>query len=222
MKRIFTIGLAISLAVAWLLAPFAAGGQELARAFRKGERITITGRLLAPDDRPLAGVTVLLELRRTTSTLLGLKPKTEEPVQIPSTTGPGGEISIGWSFDPFYDSIGLAVALPVQREGREDFEIFERRDITPAIAQGLSPVAVDLVLERPGYLEWLRLYLEGKASTDEVKVFREQGRPDRVDRELRRGGVVEMGWWYFAKGQCYRFKNGRLDQVIPFEPLSPP
>lgn len=205
-------------ALAALLATFAVRAEEPERSFRKGERITIAGRLTTPDARPLAGVTVLLELRRRTAGVFGLNPKTEGPVQIPTTTGPGGEFSIDWSFDPHYDSVALAVALPIRIEGREDFEIFDRREIGPALAHGSSPLVVDLVLEHPGYLEWLRLYLDGKASPEEAKVFREVGRPERVDRELRRG-KVEMGWWYFDKGKCYRFKDGRLDQVIPFEPI---
>lgn len=195
--------------------------QETAHAFRKGERIKISGRLTTPDERPLVGVAVLLELRRTKTGVFGRKPASEEPVQIPATTGPGGEFSIDWSFDPYYDKVELAVALPVQKEGREDFEIFDRRDLGLALAHGRSPIAVDLVLERPGYLEWLRLFLDGEASAEETKVFREHGRPDRVDREQRRG-ALETAWWYFEQGKCYRFKEGRLDQIIPFEPVLPP
>jgi hypothetical protein len=44
------------------------------------------------------------------------------------------------------------------------------------------------------------------------------GKPDRVDR-LEMSGGDEVAWWYFERGKSFHFRDGRLDQVMEFEPV---
>jgi hypothetical protein len=44
------------------------------------------------------------------------------------------------------------------------------------------------------------------------------GRPDRI-RNVQYPGYLESSWWYFESGKVYRFHDGRLQQVVPFDPV---
>lgn len=188
------------------------------RYFPKGQTVVFAGAVTDAEGRPLGGVTVLLELVHSRFHILAMERKVEGPVQIPATTGEDGRYRLEWDYDPYHNVIGLAVALPVNRAGVEDFEILLRRDVTSKLTAGEAALDVPLVIEEPGYLLWLQSYLAGEASEDEKRLFRELGKPDRLDREERRGRL-ETGWWYFEEGKVYRFEDGRLERVIPFEPV---
>ncbi len=46
------------------------------------------------------------------------------------------------------------------------------------------------------------------------------GRPDRL-KTFDYPDYEEVSWWYFADGKAYRFRDGKLDQVVHFEPVEP-
>ena len=53
---------------------------------------------------------------------------------------------------------------------------------------------------------------------DQRKVYQEMGKPDRI-RNVQYPGHLESSWWYFESGRVYRFRDGRLEQVVPFDPV---
>ena len=55
-------------------------------------------------------------------------------------------------------------------------------------------------------------------SDDEHRVYDEMGKPDEV-KMVRYPDSVESTWWYFDRGRAYRFRDGHLEQVIPFDPV---
>ncbi|MEM1181008.1 MAG: hypothetical protein AAGM22_21890, partial [Acidobacteriota bacterium] len=69
-------------------------------------------------------------------------------------------------------------------------------------------------LKDAGWLRWLSLYVDGKASDDEKKIYRDLGQPQKLTTD-----GTATSWWYFEKGKVYRLESGRLDQVIPFDPV---
>jgi hypothetical protein len=44
------------------------------------------------------------------------------------------------------------------------------------------------------------------------------GKPDRI-RNVQYPRHLESSWWYFESGRVYRFRDGRLEQVVPFDPV---
>lgn len=199
---------ALALALPW--APDA--GAEA--RYRKGDTVTISGRVTNPSGKPLAGVTVLLELSRTSFKLREMRRTKTNTLRIPAITDADGRYRHDWRWDGFYNTFELAAAMPVRTEGGDDFEVLKRVEITQPVGQG-SPVETPIVVENTVYLDWLRRFLDGRASSEEKRVFREMGKPDRIDR--REGD--SWAWWYFEAGKVYRFAGGALEEVETFEPV---
>lgn len=189
---------------------------------RKGDHVLFSGQVTGSDNEPLGGITVLLELSRTTFSIRRFKQVKKNTLSIPVTTTVGGQYLHDWRWDGYYNTFELAVAIPVpmaagSRPGQGDgYEILHRTDVTEQVRQG-SPVVTALVIESPGDLGWLRRLLGGNASSEENRIFREMGQPDRVD--THDGDAT--AWWYFETGKVYRFRAGALEQVEHFEPIKP-
>ncbi|MCG8462248.1 MAG: hypothetical protein MI919_38685, partial [Holophagales bacterium] len=124
---------------------------------------------------------------------------------------------VEWQWDGHHNTFTLAAGHEVELGGRPDFEILARRDVTPLVNQGGGEL--ELTVEKAGYARWLGTYLDGRASDDEVRLFQDMGRPDRISLDPREPG--ESAWWYFSIGKVYRFADGALDQVTHFEPVAP-
>ena len=208
-------------AVAW---PWGGG-------YRQGDHVLFSGQVTDTEGQPVAGVTVLLELSRGSFSVRRFKQVTKNTLRVPVTTTVDGRYLLDWRWDGYYNTFELAVALPVTKgagvpPGRPEFEVLHRIDVTGRVRQsapekgGERDVAVvtPLVVEGTGDLGWLRRLLDGDASAEERRIFREMGRPDRADVHKRGGSA----WWYFEAGKVYRFRDGALDQVEHFEPIIPP
>lgn len=200
-RAVAAVVLAISL---WL--PVAAEGRD-------GDVVRVEGQVLDQNGTPVSGVKVLLEATRTSFSWLKRKKTSEPPLQQLADVDDEGRFVIPWSRHRHYNEFSLAVAVDVTRGGKPDFEILHRQDLTKAM-NGEVPVNVFITLEKAGYVRWLQTYLEDRASEDEEQVFRENGRPDRIKTEDR-----ESSWWYFSAGKVIRFRDGKLDQVIHFDPV---
>ncbi len=213
----------ILIAVLWH--PQARGG-----AHRKGDHILFSGQVVGNDGAPVANVTVLLELSRTTFSMRRFKQVKKNTLRIPVTATIEGRYLHDWRWDGYYNTFELAVALPMKTgvdasPGHGEFEILHRSDVTEAVVRGVPleggsqdiAVVTPLVIEDAGDLGWLRGLLDGSAGAEESRVFHQMGRPDRVD--THEGGA--MAWWYFEAGKVYRFRDGALEQVEHFEPIKP-
>ncbi len=184
--------------------------------YKKGDHLSISGRVTDGAGQPLGEVTVLLELSRTSFRLSRFKKVKSDTLQIPVIAGPDGQYAHTWRWDGYYNTFELAVALPVRGRGGERFEIVHRFEITSRVEQG-PPVNVPLVVEDTAYLSWLRRFVDGRASSEERRVFAELGRPDRIDTH----GDEVFAWWYFEAGKVYRFRDGEIEQIEPFDPIKP-
>lgn len=195
---------------------------EAAAGHRKGDHVLFSGQVTGGDSEPLANITVLLELSRTTFSIRRFRQVKKNTLSIPVTTTVGGQYLHDWRWDGYYNTFELAVAIPVPKgagsaAGQSDgYEILHRTDVTEQVRQG-SPVVTPLVVESQGDLGWLRRLLGGNASSEELRIFHEMGQPDRVD--THDGGAT--AWWYFETGKVYRFRAGALEQVEHFEPIKP-
>ncbi|HEY4588471.1 MAG TPA: hypothetical protein VII86_04560, partial [Thermoanaerobaculia bacterium] len=80
------------------------------------------------------------------------------------------------------------------------------------------PAVVGVTVENRQFLDNLRQFLASIQTDDQRKVYQEMGKPDRV-RNVQYPGYLESSWWYFEAGRVYRFRDGHLEQVTPFDPV---
>lgn len=187
--------------------------------YRKGDPVTVSGRVTDGAGRALAGATVLLEVSRRAFRLSRLGRETTGSLRLPATADAAGNFRLDWRWDPYYNEFALLVAFPVREAGRDVYEIFHRQSITGQIRSG-GPLDVSLVLADTAAYDALTAFLASLESDDEKRVYRELGRPDRIDAGQAHYDP-DRTWWYFAAGRAYRFRDGRLDQVVRFEPIPP-
>ena len=202
--------LIVALAVTLLSALASTGARG---THRKGDHVLISGQVTSTEGQPVGNVTVLLELSRTAFSWRRFQQVKKNTLQIPVIATVGGQYLHDWRWDGYYNTFELAVALPIEKDGREDFEILHRTDITEQVLSG-GPVVAPLVTGDDASLGWLRRLLDGSASAEESRIYQEMGRPDRFDSEAE-----TSAWWYFEAGKVYRFRDGALEQVEHFEPI---
>ncbi len=202
---------AISALLLWA-APAGARG-----AHRKGDHVLISGQVTSAEGKPVGNVTVLLELSRTSFSLRRFKQTRKNTLRIPVKATVDGRYLHDWRWDGYYNTFELAVALPAKKGGRDDFEILHRIEITGNVLAG-GPVTLRLVVGDDDALGWLRGVLDGSASAEESRIYEEMGRPQRFD--VHDDGTT--AWWYFEAGKVYRFRDGALEQVEHFEPITSP
>ena len=209
-------------AVLWSAFSFAGALADTGHS--RGDHILFSGQVTDAGGKPVGSVTVLLELSRTSFSVKRFKQVKKNTLRIPVTATVDGRYLHDWRWDGYYNTFELAVAVPVSADGRDDYEILYRVDITDSTRQAApepgqqdTSVVTPLVIEGAGDLEWVRRLVDGRAGAEERRVFREMGRPDRVDAY----DPGAAAWWYFEAGRVYRFRDGALEQVEPFEPIPP-
>jgi len=208
-----------------------------AAGYRQGEYITVRGRVVDLEGRPVPGVTVLLEPSRREFKLFQRKKNREQTdrLQVPTETDDAGEYTFEWRWDPFYDTFELAIATPSVSGAQKSYEVLHRTDFTDRMMAS-SPVVVELEVEDPSRFSGSRRWMpppvtstevgrrtEGEPSSlgstdDERRILNEMGRPDQVDSHQRLAGI-ETSWWYFEDGKVYHFLDGKLGQVMHFDPV---
>lgn len=215
-RALRTTALALLLGIAWPAVAQETARETTSAAPQPGDRIVVEGTVVDPSGEPLADVQVLLEVSRERFSLRRMGRVEGEPLRLPARTGDDGRFAVDWTWDPHYNRFELAVGLEKKGGG---FEILERRDLTSAMKTGRVPEQ-QVVVENAGFLRWLGAYLDGRASDDEIEIYRERGRPDEVRPSEH--FPDETTWWYFAAGKSYRFVGGALERVVHFEPIPDP
>jgi hypothetical protein len=211
---------ALRLLLACLLAPLAllaSAGALAAAPYDDGQHIQFTGIVSDPQGQPLAGVRVVLEVSRTYFSVRHLRREAADMRKVSGTTNERGEYSLDWPWDSYFNHFEIAVGVPVRKAREERLEELERLDVTQR-ALASTPVVSAIVVQNAAFISHLREFLASVRSDDEHKVYDEMGRPDRVET-VQYPGWAEVSWWYFETGRVYRFRDGRLQQVVPFDPV---
>jgi hypothetical protein len=203
--------LALSLvALALLAIPAWAGYDE-------GQRIELTGLVTDPAGHPMANIHVVLEASRSGFSITRLGATKKDPTRLIGLTNERGEYSLEWPWNRYYNSFELLVGVPIRRPDGERLKVLERIDISQKIKRG-SPVVSAVVVQNYDYVAKLRAFLATIGSEDERSVHQQMGEPDKVER-VEYPDRVEVAWWFFEAGKVYRFKNGRLEKIDPFDPV---
>jgi hypothetical protein len=208
--------LAASLLVALALLALAAVPTSAAPA--TGDRVRISGVVTDSQGRPLSGLRVVLEASRRSFSVREMRRADRDTRRVAATTNERGEYSIEWPFDPYFNQFQLLAGLPLRKgAGGERLDELARQEVTQRVLLG-GPVVAALVVANPQRIETMRRFLSGLDSEDERRVYGEMGSPDEVKR-VRYPDHEEVSWWYFESGRMYRFRDGALEQVVPFDPV---
>ncbi len=208
----------------WLLAASALmlflGGLAPASAARydQGQRVQLTGLVTDRQGKPLDGIRVTLEVTRNYFSVRHLRKQAVDDVRrVAAVTNAKGEYTLEWPWDSYFNHFELVAGIPVRKGRADKLEELAREDVTKRLGGG-SPVVASLVVENAKFVESLRQFLAMVKSEDERRTYDEMGKPDKVQR-FEHPDHVEAAWWYFESGRVYRFRAGRLEQVVPFTPV---
>jgi hypothetical protein len=207
----------VFLALLVLLAPLATAVPAAAR-YDQGQRVQVTGIVSDSQGQPLGNVRVTLEVSRTYFSMRQLRRAADKDIRrVAATTNARGEYTVEWPWDSYFNHFELVAGVPVRKGQTERLEELARQDITRRIEAG-SPAVVGVTVENRQFLDNLRQFLASIQTDDQRKVYQEMGKPDRI-RNVQYPGHLEASWWYFESGRVYRFRDGRLEQVVPFDPV---
>jgi hypothetical protein len=206
----------LSLALMLLLA----GPLAAASRYPQGERIQVTGIVSDKQGRPLENVRVVLEVSRSYFSFREFRRAAKDVRRVSASTNAKGEYTLVWPWDSYFNRFELLVGVPVRKTTGERLEVLEREDLTQRVLAG-NPTVAAVVIDNTRFLENLRAFVASVQSEDERRVYDEMGKPDEVKR-IQYPDHVEASWWYFDSGKVYRFRDGRLEQVVPFDPVKGP
>ncbi len=185
-----------------------------------GDKVEVTGVVTAPDGRPLDDVQVVLTAVRTQFDFRKLQRVEKDSTKLTAVTDEHGQYRLEWIWNGYYNAYELTVGVPVRKGDTDEFHVMERVDLTRRIKKG-SPVVVPVTVANAEFITQLRAFLAGVKSDDERRVYREMGKPDKVEQSVYEdgGGRRDAAWWYFERGKVYRFHEGVLTEVESFDPV---
>ena len=205
------------LAVFAVLLALTASAPAAAR-YAQGERVQVTGLVADTQGQPLADVRVVFEASRTYFSVRQLRRTAAEDVRrVSATTDARGQYTLEWPWDSYFNHFELVAGVPVRTRAGERIEELARQDVTRRVTAG-SPAVVSVAVEDRKFLDSFRQFLASIQTEDQRKVYQEMGKPDRI-RNVQYPAYLESSWWYFESGRVYRFRDGRLEAVVPFDPV---
>ncbi len=189
------------------------------RAYAEGEIVVVTGRVTDEAGSPVAGVEIRLEGARRAFSYKRFRRQEFNPAVLQTLSDDNGEYRLDWQWHDYYNHFRLTAVVGVKLGTEIRTEILGESLITDRIKQG-SPVVAPLVLDNADFLYNLRKFEATVKSDDQRRIYSERGRPDKVEI-TEFANATEEGWWYFSLGSTYLFRNGRLSEVVNFDPVPP-
>jgi hypothetical protein len=207
-------------ALLWLLGLLVAGSLTTAAAARydQGQRIQVTGVVTDSQGQPINNVRVVLEVSRTYFSMRELRRTADKDIRrVSATTDARGNYTVEWPWDSYFNHFELVAGVPVRTKTGETVQELARQDVTRRVDAG-TPAVVGVTVENRQLLDNVRQFLASIQTDDQRKIYQEMGKPDRI-RNVQYPSHLESSWWYFESGRVYRFRDGRLEQITPFDPV---
>ena len=211
--------LALATAALLLLGSLAPAATAARSPYAQGDEVLFTGLVTDAAGRPVPDLQVTLEASRAVFNFKQLGRVRENTRKLATVTDERGEFSLPWRWDDYFNRFDLVVAVAVRTADGEELVELQRIDISRRSQQG-SPVVSPVQLDDTELVESRQQFLAALDSEDERKVYEQAGQPERMD-QVRFPDHEEVTWWYFRHGRAYRFHDGTLRQVIPFDPVEP-
>jgi len=202
----------LALACALVLLVLAAAPQAAAR-HDQGTRVEVTGVVTDAAGQPLPGVRVVLESSRAVFSFRQFQRVLRDTRRVAAVSDEQGQFTLVWPWDGYFNYFDLVAGVPVRTGKGEHFEVLARKDVSPRIKKN-NPMVVTMAIDNADFVRTLRSFLASVDSDDEERVYQQMGKPDRVEEK-----GTTRSWWYFAKGQTYRFVDGNLTEVKTFDPV---
>ncbi len=187
--------------------------------YAQGDEVLFTGLVTNSEGLPIPDLQVTLEASRASFNIRRLGRVRENASKLATVTDERGEFSLPWRWDDYYNRFDLIVTVPVRTTEGETLVELQRVDLSRRTNQG-SPVVSAVQLADTELVDSRQEFLAALDSADERKVYEQAGQPERMD-QVRFPTYEEVTWWYFRHGRAYRFHDGMLRQVIPFDPVEP-
>ena len=205
-------------ALAGLLCLLAARIPAAAVHYDQGQRIQVTGVVADSQGQPIQDLRVVLEVSRTYFSLKSFSRTADPDVRrVSAITDARGNYTLEWPWDSYFNHFELVAGVPVRTRAGDTVQELARQEITRRVEEG-SPAVVGITIENRQFLDNFRQFLASIKTDDQRKVYQEMGRPDRI-RNVVYPTYLESSWWYFEAGRVYRFRDGHLEQVTPFDPV---
>lgn len=207
-------------ALLWLLGLLVAGSLTTAAAARydQGQRIQVTGVVTDSQGQPIGNLRVVLEVSRTYFSMRELRRTADKDIRrVSATTDARGNYTVEWPWDSYFNHFELVAGVPVRTKTGETVQELARQDVTRRVDAG-TPAVIGVTIENRQFLDNLRQFLASIQTDDQRKIYQEMGKPDRI-RNVQYPSHLESSWWYFESGRVYRFQEGRLEAVVPFDPV---
>ena len=187
--------------------------------YAQGDEVVFTGVVTNAAGLPIPALQVTLEASRAAFNFRRLGRVRENATRLATVTDERGEFSLPWRWDDYYNRFDLIVSVSIRTAEGESMVELQRVDLSRRTHQG-SPVVSAIQLADTELVDSRREFLAALNSDDERRVYEQAGLPERTDR-VRFPSYEEVTWWYFRHGRAYRFRDGILNQVVPFDPVEP-
>lgn len=199
----------------------ASGGSDASEAARQppenGDTVFVTGQVTDLRGEPVVGIPVVLEAFRSSFSLRRFERREKDFRRVETVTDADGRYRLEWLWDDYFNRFRVGVT--VHREEGQPPRFLQALETGLGRRLAASGSAlVPLVVEDMEFLEALRRFETSISTAEQRRIYRNLGYPDEV-QTLELAAGQETSWWYFRRGEVYRFVDGELQEIEPFEPV---
>ena len=189
----------------------------------KTREMMIRGAVVNESGYPVPNTPVRLIAQRVEENLQAPTPSILDKKVIETRTDSKGLYEIVALIDSYYNRYVLSFYSENQFDSIV-YTIPPDEDISSAVfKEGTAEITVNRTLTyNPQWPEIKSRIEELGANSDRGRILRLRGVPDKVENFTVQKGEQGELWWYYSKGFCYRFLQGRLDKLFNFNPMNPP